>query len=468
MIFSGLTFLYMFLPSVLLFYWLARSIPSKNLILTIFSLLFYAWGEPVYVFLMLATAYANYALGLLINRYKQTAQSKLFLILAVTLDLSLLGLFKYAGFLIENINEIFGFSLAVPNIALPIGISFYTFQTLSYVIDLYMGKVEVQRSFLKLLMYICLFPQLIAGPIVRYSVVESELSIRTFSFEDFGYGAKRFCVGLAKKVILANNCGAVIVTLFSAADQLSVLSYWAAMVFFTFQIYFDFSGYSDMAIGLGRMFGFKFLENFNYPYLSKSITEFWRRWHISLGTFFRDYVYIPLGGNRKHQYLNLFLVWVLTGLWHGANWNFVIWGLSYGVLIMLERLFLKNVLEQLPAVLVYGYMAFVTVVLWTVFYFTDTSQLIAALNIMFGNSTLPGVNYFAVTVIKDNFILLLAAFVFSFPIADRLFNRLFCCRESKFAAAWPVTSTLLLISSLILCTLFLLGSTYNPFLYFRF
>ncbi len=468
MIFSGLTFLYIFLPSVLLFYWLAKSIPAKNLILTIFSLLFYAWGEPVYVFLMFATAYANYALGLLINRYKQTSQSKSFLILAVILDLSLLGLFKYAGFLIENINEILGFSLAVPNIALPIGISFYTFQTLSYVIDLYMGKVEVQKSFLKLLMYICLFPQLIAGPIVRYSVVESELSTRTFSFEDFGYGAKRFCVGLAKKVILANSCGAVIVTLFSAADQLSVLSYWAAMVFFTFQIYYDFSGYSDMAIGLGRMFGFKFLENFNYPYLSKSVTEFWRRWHISLGTFFRDYVYIPLGGNRKHQYLNLFLVWVLTGLWHGANWNFVIWGLSYGVLIMLERLFLKNILEQLPAVLVYGYMAFITVVLWTVFYFTDTAQLIAALNIMFGNSALPGVNYFVVTVIKENFVLLLVAFVFSFPIADYLFNRLFCCQEAKFATAWPVTSTLLLISSLILSTLFLLGSTYNPFLYFRF
>ena len=334
MVFSNLIFLYLFLPLCLAAYFLCRSVPAKNAVLIVFSLIFYAWGEPVYLFLMIAAAAVNWGFGLLIEK----RHKRVFLVLALVLDLGCLAVFKYTGFVVENLNALFGASIPVPVIALPIGISFYTFQALSYTVDVWRGDVPAQRSFAKFLLYISLFPQLIAGPIVRYSDIAPELRSRTHTLSDAAAGTRRFVLGLAKKILFANLLGEL-VSGFRASQEQSVLYFWLGAAAFTLQIYYDFSGYSDMAIGLGRMFGFHFRENFNYPYTATTIKEFWRRWHISLSGWFRDYLYIPLGGNRKgnaRTWLNRFLVFFATGLWHGASWTFVLWGLWHGLFSVLE------------------------------------------------------------------------------------------------------------------------------------
>ena len=371
MVFSSLHFLYLFLPLCVLLYFLMPSLKAKNAVLLVFSLVFYAWGEPVYVLLMLGVAAANWAFGLLMERISKKAV----LIAALVFDLGCLAIFKYAGFLTENLNALTGMQLPVPQIALPIGISFYTFQILSYVVDVYRGNVRVQASYPRFLLYVSLFPQLIAGPIVRYADVEKELADRRSEPQEIFYGMTRFCMGLAKKVLLADYAGKAAAQLLDGnlAAQ-STLGVWFGVLLYTFEIYFDFSGYSDMAIGLGRIFGFRYPENFRLPYMSKSITEFWRRWHISLSSFFRDYLYIPLGGNRRHVILNLAIVWALTGLWHGASWNFVLWGMYFFVLLVIER-YTKKLREKIPGMIRWLVTFVLIVVGWNIFYFTDAARL---------------------------------------------------------------------------------------------
>ena len=341
--------MYLFLPICLLLYFILHGIKARNYLLLVMSLLFYAWGEPKWIILMIVTTLIDYGAGLLVDQYRGQKLAKWALAGSVVITLSFLAVFKYLGFFNQNLNQIFGAELPTQIFNLPIGISFYTFQAITYVVDVYRGKAQVQRSYANLLLYVALFPQLIAGPIVRYTDIAAQLENREMTLPGFSKGITRFVTGLGKKVLLANIAGQVATSLIGGdLSKASVLGAWLGIFAYTFQIYFDFSGYSDMAIGLGHMFGFTYVENFNYPYISKSITEFWRRWHISLSTFFRDYVYIPLGGNRRHQLRNMFIVWALTGLWHGASWNFVLWGLYYFVFLAIEKLFLGKFLEKLP------------------------------------------------------------------------------------------------------------------------
>ena len=374
MVFSSLTFLMLFLPTVLLIYF-AVPRQGKNAVLFIFSLLFYAWGEPIYVGLMIFSTVLDYTCGWLVEKYRGTSKQKIGLLISVFTNLSLLFFFKYTDFFIGTINTVFGTDIAMLNLPLPIGISFYTFQTMSYTIDVYRGDAKVQKNILSFGAYVSLFPQLIAGPIVRYQDIADQLNERTHSFDRFGDSVKRFVTGLGKKVLLANNIGLLWDAISkTAAENLTTLAAWLGIIAFAFQIYFDFSGYSDMAIGLGKMFGFEFLENFDYPYTSKSVTEFWRRWHISLGTWFRDYIYIPLGGNRKGlpiQIRNIAIVWILTGFWHGASWNYVLWGVFYGVLLMAEKLFLLKWLKKAPAFVGHIYTMFAVLFGWILFAFED-------------------------------------------------------------------------------------------------
>ena len=351
MVFSSMTFLLFYLPVVLAVYYLAPN-KLKNLVLFVFSLLFYAWGEPVYVGLMIFSTVLDYTCGLTAERFRGTRKAKIALLVSVVVNLSLLGVFKYADFLIATVNSVFGCALPLLGLPLPIGISFYTFQTMSYTIDVYRGDTKAQRNIVSFGAYVSLFPQLIAGPIVRYQTIAEQMDRRTHSSDQFSLGVRRFVCGLAKKVLLANNIGLLWNTISQTdAANLTVLSAWLGLIAFSFQIYFDFSGYSDMAIGLGSMFGFSFCENFNYPYISASVTEFWRRWHISMGTWFRDYVYIPLGGNRcglAVQLRNIAVVWLLTGFWHGASWNYVLWGVYFGALLIAEKFFLLEKLKKAP------------------------------------------------------------------------------------------------------------------------
>ena len=376
MVFSSLNFMYLFLPICLLLYFILHGIKARNYLLLVMSLLFYAWGEPKWIILMIVTTLIDYGAGLLVDQYRGQKLAKWALAGSVVITLSFLAVFKYLGFFNQNLNQIFGAELPTQIFNLPIGISFYTFQAITYVVDVYRGKAQVQRSYANLLLYVALFPQLIAGPIVRYTDIAAQLENREMTLPGFSKGITRFVTGLGKKVLLANIAGQVATSLIGGdLSKASVLGAWLGIFAYTFQIYFDFSGYSDMAIGLGHMFGFTYVENFNYPYISKSITEFWRRWHISLSTFFRDYVYIPLGGNRRHQLRNMFIVWALTGLWHGASWNFVLWGLYYFVFLAIEKLFLGKFLEKLPAVVGHAYALFIIVVGWVFFYFDDVSRL---------------------------------------------------------------------------------------------
>ncbi len=469
MVFSSITFMFAFLPAVLLAYYISpRSI--RNFILMLFSMLFYAWGEPKYILVMLISILVGYAMGLITDKYMKEDKkniAKLAVAFSVVLNLGILFFFKYIGFFTENINRIPSIDIKVLDIELPIGISFYTFQILSYAVDVYRGKAKVQKDIINLATYITLFPQLIAGPIVRYETVAKELDDRTENMDDFGEGAKRFIIGLGKKVLIANVASEIFETLSTLpADENSVVLSWICAIAFTLRIYFDFAGYSDMAIGLGRMFGFHFLENFNYPYISKSITEFWRRWHISLSTWFRDYVYIPLGGNRvgKLKTLrNIFVVWLLTGFWHGAAWNFIIWGLYYFVLLMIEKLFLGKVLEKIPSLLSRIYALFFINLGWVIFAYDDMSKLGQALQNMFGLGGIEVINDLTIFTLISYALFFVIAFIGATPIPKKFMNWL----QSK-TKAYDLLEVVLLFGAMILATAFLASDAFNPFLYFRF
>lgn len=468
MVFSSLLFIFYFLPAALGLYCLAPR-RYKNLVLFLCSLFFYAWGEPVYIVLMLFSAAVDYSAGRLMGKYNgNKAVRRWCLTASVLVNLSLLGFFKYADFLIANLNFLLGSRIAPLNLPLPIGISFYTFQTMSYTIDVYRGQTDVQKDFIAFAAYVSLFPQLIAGPIVRYSTVAHQLRQRSVDAEKFALGIKRFAVGLGKKVLLANNIGQLWAQIKDTAPaDLPVLTAWLGIVAFAFQIYYDFSGYSDMAIGLGKMFGFDFLENFNYPYIARSVAEFWRRWHISLGTWFRDYLYIPLGGNRggaAKAARNLLIVWFATGFWHGASWNFVLWGLYFGALIVLERLFLQAWLRRLPAVLSHLYLLLAVCFGWVIFEFNGP-QALAYLRVMLGlgNNALldPGLIYMLAT----NGVLLVILGLGATPLPNALWEKVIAPRGKRRGAVLAPAFCLLI---LVVATAYLVDSSYNPFLYFRF
>lgn len=474
MVFASIEFLFVFLPLNLLLYALLRSDQHRNLLLTFFSLAFYAWGEPVWITLLLFSATVDYIHGRVIERYRGTDWAKAALISSLGLNLGLLGLFKYSGFLYRTINQACGTSFDVPEFTLPIGISFYTFQTISYVVDVYRGDVRAQRSYPRFLMFVSLYHQLVAGPIVRYADIAAEIDTRRVQLSKFSEGVTRFATGLCKKVCIANVAGELVGRYMDAdASTLSCAEAWFGLAMFSLQIYYDFSGYSDMAIGLGQMFGFTYLENFNYPYVSQSVSEFWRRWHISLGSFFRDYVYIPLGGNRRHPVRNLFIVWFLTGLWHGASWNFVLWGLYFGILIYLEKNPLKPFFTVLPSVLRHAYLVFVAVLGWAIFYFTDITAMAAYMKVLFtplgGTESSMGGGALS-EVIAEHALWLLTALVLCTPIY---------VSAKTLALQWASVSRTRVnalvcaamfrdVSLLILSTVMLVGGTHNPFLYFRF
>lgn len=470
MVFSSFVFLLIFLLLVLLLYYICPR-KLRNVVLLVTSLVFYAWGEPVYVLIMLFSTVFDYTNGRLIERFKKKdnlGKAKAVLVIDLIGNLAILGFFKYADFVIGNINSITGAGLSLLNIALPIGISFYTFQTMSYTIDVYRGVVPAQHNILDFATYVTLFPQLIAGPIVQYKTVAKELSNRKTTLDDFSAGAFRFTVGLAKKVLLANQIGSVWDTV-SNLNQMSVATAWLGAVAYSFQIYFDFSGYSDMAIGLGRMFGFYFLENFNFPYMSRSITEFWRRWHISLSSWFREYVYIPLGGNRKgmaRQLFNIMVVWMLTGLWHGANWNFVLWGLYYGILLMIEKLFLLKWLDKLPKWIRHVYSMLLVVTGWVIFAQTDIGRLGSYLKTMVGIGASAGVDSDFFYFLSCNAVLLLVLVICS--IDHRVWLGKIEWKMDKIEKIWAVVKPVTLLLLLVVSFAFLVGDSYNPFLYFRF
>ena len=471
MVFANLFFLYIFLPVNLILYYATRSYAVRNFVLVAMSFLFYAWGEPVWVLLLLASGFMVWFCSLLVERFAGTRRGKAALIFAVIISLSLLGIFKYSGFLIENINAVLPLSLPVPQFSLPIGISFYTFQMISYIVDVYRGDVKAQPSFLRFIMYVSMYFQLVAGPIVRYSDVAWEIGHRTANANDISHGITRFCIGLLKKVAVANVAGSLLVQYMDGdLTKVTVLGSWFGAVLFMLQIYYDFSGYSDMAIGLGLMFGFHFVENFNYPYIAKTATEFWRRWHISLSSFLRDYLYIPLGGNRSHAWRNLFVVWFATGLWHGASWNFILWGLFFGVLIALERLGLRNLLEKLPGFISHFYLLFAVLISWVIFYFTDLSRAAQYLGIMFGLSGQPLTNSQTLLALEGNLFWLILAVVFCLPLARIASQQITAAaavsrpRQIILGILVPVMN----LGILLICTAMLSGQSYNPFLYYRF
>ncbi|MBR2659766.1 MAG: MBOAT family protein [Clostridia bacterium] len=465
MVFSSLTFLLLFLPLTLLCYYLARGVKARNLVLCLFSLVFYAWGEPVYVLLMLGSILFNYCIGLALGKTAGKGVRRALLVLALAVNLGAIGLFKYGNFVLENLGLLFGPGLPRLSLALPLGISFYTFQILSYVLDVYHEKTPVQSSLLRLATYIVLFPQLVAGPIVRYEEIQSQLQSRRETLEDFTEGLRRFAIGLGKKVILANAMAAIADPILDSA-VLPPGSAWLAAVAYMLQIYFDFSGYSDMAIGMGRFFGFRFSENFNYPYAADSITEFWRRWHISLSSWFRDYVYFPLGGSRcstARNILNLMIVWTLTGLWHGASWNFVLWGLYYGVLLILEKYVLAGLIRRLPKVLRRVLTLLAVLAGWVIFRQTSLPAIGECLRAML-NPTAGGLgSYLAANAgVLENTIWLIPAVIGCFPLGKYLTRR-FSGRKGfgLLRSGWALLVWLLSLS-------LLLGATYNPFIYFRF
>ena len=467
MLFSSISFIYYFLPTVLMLYFLVP-FKFKNFVLLIFSLFFYFYGEPVYLILMVISILSGYLHGLWIYKSRKSRYAKLPLICSIAFSIGILLYFKYADFLIQNINWIFDLEISSLKVVLPIGISFYTFQILSYTIDVYKGNAKVQTNFFNFAAYVTLFPQLIAGPIVRYTTVEEELSKRKHTVEDFAYGVNRFIIGMSKKVLIANTLGEL-GNIFSALQESTTLFYWIAAISFMLQIYYDFSGYSDMAIGLGRIFGFHFLENFNYPYISKSISEFWRRWHISLGTWFRDYVYIPMGGNRTgiaKWIWNVLLVWLLTGFWHGANWNFIIWGLYFGIFLILEKLFLNDLLRKLPSLAGHLYTLFFVAISFVIFNTNNMTEcivyikgLFGILNISFSNAE---TNYY---LISYGFTLIIAAFGAT-PLTVNVINKIKSCKKGE--AIINILEPVALVSLLLLVTGYLIDGSFNPFLYFRF
>ena len=467
MLFSSIPFLYYFLPLVLAVYFLVPR-GLKNAVLFASSLLFYAWGEPRFCLFMLLSILQGYVFGRLIEKNAENRKwSKIFLTASVLLSLGLLGYCKYADFFISSLNAVTGLSLKLLRVALPIGISFYTFQILSYVVDVYRGDVPAQKSFLKLGTYIAMFPQLIAGPIVRYAEIAPQLDARETTMEDAAAGAGRFVIGLSKKVLLANVLYEII-TVFQKSRDLSVLFYWLYAVSFTLQLYFDFSGYSDMAIGLGRIFGFRFSENFNYPYISGSITEFWRRWHMSLGSWFRDYVYIPLGGNRvsNAKWLrNILVVWLLTGLWHGASWNFVFWGLGFAVLLVAEKLLYKRQLER-THVVKHVYVLLLVTLSFVMFNAGSVKEAFSQLGAMFGAGGLPLTSTESLYYAKSYAVTFLIAAIGATPLCKNAVSKL--AETARGAQVLAILQPVWLVLLLAACTAFLVDGSFNPFLYFRF
>ena len=463
MLFSSIPFLYYFLPLVIITY-IIVPYKLKNAVLLFFSLDFYGWGEPRYLIFMIISILSGYILGLLIEKYHDTKFSKLFLICSLAISLGMLGYFKYTDFFISNINSIFHSNIPLLRIALPIGISFYTFQILSYTIDVYRKDVPAQRNLISLATYISLFPQLIAGPIVRYSDVELQLNDRIHSKEKFALGMRRFVMGLSKKILIANQLGELC-DIFLASNDKSVLFYWLYAISFMLHIYFDFSGYSDMAIGLGKMFGFDFIENFNYPYISKSVTEFWRRWHMSLGSWFRDYVYIPLGGNRvskSRHIFNIFVVWFLTGFWHGASWNFIVWGLFFFVILIIEKQWLLPYLNK-SKVWNHIYVLLLVAISFVIFNAKDLADAMLTVGGMFGLQNVPMISQEFIYYVQSYGLILIMAIIGATPYPKQLFNKF--SESKKFMDIIEPLSVAFLI---LLITAYLVDGSFNPFLYFRF
>ena len=460
MLFSSIPFLYYFLPAVLTVYFLVPR-KAKNAVLLLSSLFFYGWGEPKYLALMVFTIASFYGCGLAIETAEKPAMKKFWLTVSVVIGIVLLTVFKYADFFLQSFAAVTGLSIPLLRLALPIGISFYTFQCMSYAVDVYRGNVPAQKNPISFGAYVALFPQLIAGPIVRYVDVARELESRKTTFEDVTYGARRFLIGLSKKILIANQLGQL-TEIFRSSGEKSILFYWMYAVAFMLHIYFDFSGYSDMAIGLGRLFGFHFIENFNYPYLSRSVTEFWRRWHMSLGSWFRDYVYIPMGGNRVSKMrwvFNILTVWMLTGLWHGASWNFVLWGLLFAVLLLLEKLVFP--VGKMPAFLQHLYVLFVVMVSFVLFNASDLTQAGADIAGLFGIGGIPAVTAESIYYLRSYAGIFALCIVGATPAVKNLAGRI----PVKYAA---VLEPLMLMGLLLLCTGYLVDGSFNPFLYFRF
>ena len=463
MIFSSIPFLFFFFPLFILLYF-TLPFKYKNYILLLFSLIFYAWGEPIYILVMIFSSIVDFINGKNIEKYKDdNKKKKIYLIISIIINISLLGFFKYADFFIKVINNILNLDIPLLNLGLPIGISFFTFQTMSYSIDVYRGDVKAEKDFLTFMTYVCMFPQLIAGPIVRYETVSSELHKRDINFKKFADGFTRFLRGLFKKVLIANNIGLLFTLITSSeVNDISIMTGVLAIVSYAFQIYFDFSGYSDMAIGMGNMCGFTFLENFNYPYISKSITEFWRRWHISLSSWFKDYVYIPLGGSRVNilkNIRNILIVWILTGFWHGASWNFIFWGLYYGILLLLEKFVLKKYIDKLPDFVKHIYTIVLVFIGWMIFAFDDSKYLFGFIKAITSNKFVDSafLYYF-----KNYFLILVIATLFSLPVYPKVKEKM---NNTIFTSLLSISIYVILF---IVTLSYLVSDTYNPFLYFRF
>ena len=466
MVFADLFFIYVFLPLCLICYGLAKKLSTKNIVLIVFSLIFYAWGEPLWILLLLFSSFFNWFIGILIGKFRDTPRAKLAVGGGIFVDILLLLIFKYSAFIVENLNAVSGAAIPVPQITLPIGISFYTFQAISYILDCYWETVDVQPKYHKFLLYLSLFPQLIAGPIVRYSVVEQEIDNRSVNATDLCEGALRVILGLAKKVIIANNLWSIVNTFFGKdITGLSVLGTWYTIIAYSLYVYFDFSGYSDIAIGLGRMFGFHFDENFRYPFVSKNITEFWQRWHISLGTFFRDYLlYVPIFGKRR-KYLNLFLVWFCTGFWHGANWNYIIWGLYFGLFILIERTIGNKNMRKMPKAVAHIYNTIVVVVGFGIFYFTDLGKLGTFLGNLVGLNGNSFTDKISMQNMTANAWLFIVSVVLCMPVIPALKKKL----ESKnLYLATSVGQTVLNVAVFALSSILLVNATNNPFIYWQF
>ena len=464
MLFSSIPFLFYFLPVVLILYFIAPK-PLKNTVILITSLVFYAWDRPKFAIIMIAAIILGYVFGLLIEKFRGTKLSKLFLILSVGSSVGILGFFKYTDFFISSFNSVTGLGAPLTGIALPIGISFYTFQILSYTVDVYRGDVQAQKNPINLAAYVAMFPQLIAGPIVRYSDIEKQLKHRTHSIDKIAHGIRRFVIGLGKKILIANALGELC-DAFRASDDKSVLFYWLYAIAFTLHIYFDFSGYSDMAIGLGKIFGFDFLENFDYPYISGSVTEFWRRWHMSLGSWFRDYVYIPLGGNRVSKFKwfrNIFVVWFLTGFWHGAAWNFIVWGLYFAVLLVIEKVWLNKYLEK-SKVLRHVYVMLLVVISFVIFNATDMGEAISYIGSMFGFGNVPAYSAEWLYYLRSYAVVIIVGIIGATPLPKKIAAKL----SEKNTKIVNVIEPVVLVGLMIAMTAYLVDGSFNPFLYFRF
>lgn len=467
MVFSSLFFLYFFLPICLICYFAFKNITYRNIVLIVFSLIFYAWGEPVWISLLIFSATVDFFHGLIINKFRDRLGAKIALASSLILNLGLLFVFKYSDFIINNINIVFKTDIPPPNFTLPIGISFYTFQTLSYSIDCYWGKVKVQKNYFNFLMYVSLFPQLVAGPIVRYSVIENEIYFRKSDYQNISKGITRIIVGLSKKVIIANNLSTIVDTFFKGdISELPVLTTWYTIIMYSMQVYFDFSGYSDIAIGLGNIFGFNFNENFNHPFICKDITEFWQRWHISLGSFFRDYLlYLPIFGKRI-QVLNLFLVWFCTGLWHGASWNYIIWGLYFGIFIFIESTIGKKKMKKIPLIIRHFYSKLIIIIGFGIFFFEDFSRLLDFFKNIIGLNRNALIDDALKVSFLNNLYLIIIAILLCLPLLDGIKELKNKSRIVAFfgnATAFTFKIVLLFTSSIML-----VDATNNPFLYFRF